>query len=122
MATTEMNVGDRSRPMTAEERKVIIASSAGTIFEWYDFYLYATLAPFFAALFFPAALAAGIIIILMFMLVPMPPALVDVGLSISITFSVMILMITTPIMAIKNFPMICEMVFQRILRAMDTEE
>ncbi len=40
------------------------------------------------------ALAAGIIIILMFMLVPMPPALVDVGLSISITFSVMILMIT----------------------------
>jgi MFS family permease len=25
----------------------------GTVFEWYDFYLYATLAPFFAALFFP---------------------------------------------------------------------
>lgn len=40
------------------------------------------------------ALAAGIIIILMFMLVPMPPFLVDVGLSISITFSVMILMMT----------------------------
>ncbi|MDD3021195.1 MAG: flagellar biosynthesis protein FlhA [Alphaproteobacteria bacterium] len=40
------------------------------------------------------ALAAGIVIILMFMLVPMPPALVDIGLSISITFSVMILMIT----------------------------
>ncbi|HEV3365031.1 MAG TPA: MFS transporter, partial [Acidimicrobiia bacterium] len=37
----------------AEERKVIIASSLGTVFEWYDFYLYATLAPFFAALFFP---------------------------------------------------------------------
>lgn len=36
-----------------EERKVIIASSLGTVFEWYDFYLYATLAPFFAALFFP---------------------------------------------------------------------
>ena len=39
--------------LPAEERKVIIASSLGTVFEWYDFYLYATLAPFFAALFFP---------------------------------------------------------------------
>ena len=34
-------------------RRVIFASSLGTVFEWYDFYLYATLAPFFAALFFP---------------------------------------------------------------------
>src|ERR1700737_1134962 len=37
----------------AEERRVIFASSLGTVFEWYDFYLYATLAPVFAALFFP---------------------------------------------------------------------
>jgi MFS family permease len=37
----------------AEERRVIFASSLGTVFEWYDFYLYATLAPFFAVLFFP---------------------------------------------------------------------
>ena len=37
-----------------EEKRVIFASSLGTVFEWYDFYLYATLAPFFAALFFPA--------------------------------------------------------------------
>jgi MFS family permease len=37
----------------AEERRVIFASSLGTVFEWYDFYLYATLAPFFASLFFP---------------------------------------------------------------------
>ena len=37
----------------AEERRVIVASSVGTVFEWYDFYLYATLAPFFATLFFP---------------------------------------------------------------------
>src|SRR5499426_2657280 len=37
----------------AEERRVIVASSVGTVFEWYDFYLYAVLAPFFAALFFP---------------------------------------------------------------------
>ena len=36
-----------------EEKKVIFASSLGTVFEWYDFYLYAVLAPFFAALFFP---------------------------------------------------------------------
>ena len=42
----------RSRPMTAEERKVIIASSAGTIFEWYDFYLYGSLAAIIGAQFF----------------------------------------------------------------------
>lgn len=40
--------------MTNEEKFVIVASSTGTIFEWYDFYLYAVLAPFFAALFFPS--------------------------------------------------------------------
>jgi MFS family permease len=39
--------------MTKDERLVVFASSLGTVFEWYDFYLYATLAPFFAALFFP---------------------------------------------------------------------
>jgi MFS family permease len=39
--------------ISQEERRVILASSVGTVFEWYDFYLYATLAPFFAALFFP---------------------------------------------------------------------
>jgi MFS family permease len=36
-----------------EHRKVIIASSLGTVFEWYDFYLYGTLAAFFSVLFFP---------------------------------------------------------------------
>jgi MFS family permease len=40
--------------MTGEERFVILASSLGTVFEWYDFYLYAILAPFFASLFFPS--------------------------------------------------------------------
>jgi MFS family permease len=46
--------GSPKRVVTqAEERRVIFASSLGTVFEWYDFYLYATLAPFFAALFFP---------------------------------------------------------------------
>ena len=38
--------------MTAEETKVIIASSAGTIFEWYDFYLYGSLAAIIGAQFF----------------------------------------------------------------------
>src|SRR6185437_5927405 len=37
----------------AEERHVIVASSVGTVFEWYDFYLYAILTPFLAGLFFP---------------------------------------------------------------------
>jgi MFS family permease len=42
------------QPLTsAAERRVIVASSVGTVFEWYDFYLYAILAPFFAGLFFP---------------------------------------------------------------------
>jgi len=39
--------------ISREETRVIFASSLGTVFEWYDFYLYAVLAPFFAALFFP---------------------------------------------------------------------
>jgi MFS family permease len=38
--------------MTQEERKVILASSAGTIFEWYDFYLYGSLAATIGAQFF----------------------------------------------------------------------
>src|SRR5712675_3528108 len=45
--------GDGRIVSQAEERRVIFASSLGTVFEWYDFYLYATLAPFFANLFFP---------------------------------------------------------------------
>jgi MFS family permease len=43
----------RAPDFQKEEKRVIFASSLGTVFEWYDFYLYATLAPFFAALFFP---------------------------------------------------------------------
>ncbi len=54
MATPTVDVSARSRPMTAEERKVIIASSAGTIFEWYDFYLYGSLAAIIGAQFFSA--------------------------------------------------------------------
>jgi len=42
----------RKRPMTREEKRVILASSAGTIFEWYDFYLYGSLAAIIGAQFF----------------------------------------------------------------------
>src|SRR3954466_4976204 len=44
----------RGAGMTHDEKFVIFASSLGTVFEWYDFYLYAVLAPFFASLFFPS--------------------------------------------------------------------
>jgi len=40
------------KPMTAEEKKVIFASSLGTVFEWYDFYLYGSLAAIIAKQFF----------------------------------------------------------------------
>ncbi|MFT7772859.1 MFS transporter [Roseateles sp.] len=41
-----------STPMTREEKKVIFASSLGTVFEWYDFYLYGSLAAIIAKQFF----------------------------------------------------------------------
>jgi hypothetical protein len=56
MATAERGLppAPAGRPvLKPEERRVIFATSLGTVFEWYDFYLYATLAPFFANLFFP---------------------------------------------------------------------
>jgi MFS family permease len=52
-ASDALAMGAIAPTTRAEERRVIFASSLGTVFEWYDFYLYATLAPFFAALFFP---------------------------------------------------------------------
>lgn len=55
MAYNQTDVASvRSRPMTSEEKKVILASSAGTIFEWYDFYLYGSLAAIIGAQFFTA--------------------------------------------------------------------
>src|ERR1700681_1510737 len=53
MTTMAQTTSARDAGMTSEEKFVIFASSLGTVFEWYDFYLYATLAPFFASLFFP---------------------------------------------------------------------
>jgi MFS family permease len=49
MATVQTTT---ARGMTAEERKVIFASSLGTVFEWYDFYLYGSLAAIIAKQFF----------------------------------------------------------------------
>lgn len=47
------NVGSKkATPMTKEEKKVIFASSLGTVFEWYDFYLYGSLAAIIAKQFF----------------------------------------------------------------------
>src|SRR5438552_17751347 len=53
MATVAPRAPSHGGEFSREEKKVIFASSLGTVFEWYDFYLYATLAPFFAAVFFP---------------------------------------------------------------------
>jgi MFS family permease len=44
--------GGRRGGMSRDERRVIVASSLGTVFEWYDFYLYASLAPVIAKQFF----------------------------------------------------------------------
>lgn len=51
--STEKALASR-RSITREERKVIIASSAGTVFEWYDFYLYGALFSVLGAQFFAA--------------------------------------------------------------------
>jgi MFS family permease len=51
MTTMALNA-PRSGGMTSEERLVIFASSLGTVFEWYDFYIYGTLGVFLAKYFF----------------------------------------------------------------------
>ena len=51
MTTMAINT-PRAGGMTAEQRLVIFASSLGTVFEWYDFYIYGTLAAFLAKYFF----------------------------------------------------------------------
>jgi hypothetical protein len=38
---------------------IIVASSCGTLIEWYDFYLYSVLAGFFASHFFPGSMTQG---------------------------------------------------------------
>src|SRR3982075_2861287 len=53
---------ESSGELSARHRTVIVASSLGTVFEWYDFYLYGTLALFFGSVFFPPGndVAAGL--------------------------------------------------------------
>ncbi len=51
-STSGYGAAQATRPMTKEERKVIVASSLGTVFEWYDFYLYGSLAAVIGANFF----------------------------------------------------------------------
>ena len=53
-AATTPHSAAAARPMTREEKKVILASSLGTVFEWYDFYLYGSLATIIGAQFFSA--------------------------------------------------------------------
>ena len=52
MSSIPANARAANSPMTAEEKKVIFASSLGTVFEWYDFYLYGSLAAIIAKQFF----------------------------------------------------------------------
>ncbi|MGZ3181092.1 MAG: MFS transporter [Telluria sp.] len=51
-ATAPLGGAARERGLTKEERKVIFASSLGTVFEWYDFYLYGSLAAIIGKQFF----------------------------------------------------------------------
>ncbi len=51
-ASTARPGASTSRPMTSDEKKIILASSLGTVFEWYDFYLYGSLAVVIGAKFF----------------------------------------------------------------------
>lgn len=52
MANVTTTAGTKAAPMTREEKKVIFASSLGTVFEWYDFYLYGSLATYIGATYF----------------------------------------------------------------------
>jgi len=66
MSTTDISHGAAARPMTAEERRVIVASSLGTVFEWYDFYLAGSLAANINANFFSGVNeTAGFIFVLL---------------------------------------------------------
>ena len=54
VAAAVPRAGEAARPMSSAERRVIFASSLGTVFEWYDFYLYGSLAAIIGAQFFSA--------------------------------------------------------------------
>src|SRR6202790_4097359 len=52
MATITATAGQKTGGMSADVRLVIFASSLGTVFEWYDFYIYGTLGVILAKQFF----------------------------------------------------------------------
>jgi MFS family permease len=54
MSTITAATSGKAKGMTKDERFVIFASSLGTVFEWYDFYLYGSLASIIGAQFFSA--------------------------------------------------------------------
>ncbi len=56
MSTTTYTVGRGTAAATPSLPFIIAASSCGTLIEWYDFYLYGVLAPFFAVHFFPGSM------------------------------------------------------------------
>ena len=56
MTTANLSeVKNNKRPITKDERRILIASSLGTVFEWYDFFLYGSLAAVIAKQFFAKA-------------------------------------------------------------------
>ena len=54
MSETAAPAAPLHQPSAKEVRLVIAASSAGTVFEWYDFFIYGTLAAIIGRAFFPA--------------------------------------------------------------------
>ena len=52
MSATSATAASAPAPLTQSHKKVILASSLGTVFEWYDFYLYGALAVIIAKQFF----------------------------------------------------------------------
>jgi MFS family permease len=60
MTTVAVNTPTATGGMTSEQKLVIFASSLGTVFEWYDFYIYGTLAVFLAKYFFTSDLPENV--------------------------------------------------------------
>jgi MFS family permease len=57
--TVGLQIGEAPTIDIKRDRLVIIASSLGTVFEWYDFFVYGTLAALIGHLFFPSASASA---------------------------------------------------------------
>src|SRR6266700_4026279 len=53
MASVPMQVNSSDQISTSKIWMVIMASSVGTMIEWYDFYIFGTLAPYLAPKFYP---------------------------------------------------------------------